>query len=51
VQISVVRFGVFGSEGCVLVPRTRSTSVATWSWSTGVVESETCLVVVFILSE
>jgi hypothetical protein len=33
----------FGSEGCVLVPRTSSTSVATWSWPTLVVESETCV--------
>jgi hypothetical protein len=27
----------------VLVPRTSSTSVATWSWPTLVVESETCI--------
>jgi hypothetical protein len=33
----------FGSEGCVLVPRTKRTLVATWSWPTRVVESETCV--------
>jgi hypothetical protein len=27
----------------VLVPRTSSTPVATWSWPTWVVESETCV--------
>jgi hypothetical protein len=33
------------------VPRTSSTSVDTWSLPTWVVESETCLVVMFILLE
>jgi hypothetical protein len=33
----------FGSEGCLLVPRISSTPVATWSWPTWVVESETCV--------
>jgi hypothetical protein len=36
-------FMIFGSEGCVLVPRTSSISVSTWSWPTLVVESETCV--------
>jgi hypothetical protein len=36
-------FMSFGSEGCVLVSRTSSTQVATWSWPTLVVESETCV--------
>jgi hypothetical protein len=40
VQVSVVRLVWFGSEGCVLVPRTSSTTVATWSWPTWVVEPE-----------
>jgi hypothetical protein len=36
-------FVSFGSVGYVLVPRTSSTPVATWSWPTWVVESETCV--------
>jgi hypothetical protein len=44
VQVSAVCVLVsFCSEGCVLVPRTSSTPVATWSWPTWVVESETCV--------
>jgi hypothetical protein len=33
----------FGSEGCLLVPRISSTLVATWSWPTWLVDSETCV--------
>jgi hypothetical protein len=36
-------FVSFGSVGCVLVPRTSSSPMATWSWPTWVVESETCV--------
>jgi hypothetical protein len=43
VQVSLCVFLSFGSEGCVLVPRTSSNPVATWSWSTLVVELETCV--------
>jgi hypothetical protein len=50
-QVITVRVGVFWFGRCVLVPRTSSTPVATWSWPTWVVESETCLVTVFILLE
>jgi hypothetical protein len=33
----------FGLKGCVLAPRISNTLVATWSWPTWVVESETCV--------
>jgi hypothetical protein len=42
---------VLGSEGCVLVPRSSGTSVATWAWPTWVVSRRRVLIVVFILLE
>jgi hypothetical protein len=41
----------FGSEGCVLVPRSSSTSVAAWAWPTWVVSQRRVLEAVFILLE
>jgi hypothetical protein len=41
----------FGSEGCLLVPRSSSTSVAAWTWPTLVVSRRRVLKVVFILLE
>jgi hypothetical protein len=45
VQVSTVcvLFVSFGLVGCVLVPRTSSTPVATWFLPTWVVDSETCV--------
>jgi hypothetical protein len=43
--------GVLGSEGCVLVPRSSGTSVATWAWPTWVVSRRRVLEAVFILLE
>jgi hypothetical protein len=40
---------VLGSEGCVLVPRSSGTPVATWAWSTWVVSRRRVLEAVFIL--
>jgi hypothetical protein len=42
---------VLGSEGCVLVPRFRSTPVATWTWPIWVVSRRRVLEVVFVLLE
>jgi hypothetical protein len=41
----------FGSKGCVLVPRSSSTSVAAWTWPTSVVSRRRVLEAVFILFE
>jgi hypothetical protein len=41
----------FGSEGCLLVPRSSSTSVAAWDWPTWVVSRRRVLQVVIILLE
>jgi hypothetical protein len=41
----------FGSEGCLLVPRSSSTSVAAWAWPTLVVSRRRVLEAVFILLE
>jgi hypothetical protein len=42
---------VLGSEGCVLVPRSSGTPVATWAWPTWVVSRRRVLEAVFILLE
>jgi hypothetical protein len=42
---------VLGSEGCVLVPRSNGTPVATWAWPTWVVSRRRVLEAVFILLE
>jgi hypothetical protein len=42
---------VLGSEGCVLVPRSSGTPVATWAWLTWVVSRRRVLEAVFILLE
>jgi hypothetical protein len=42
---------VLGSEGCVLVPRSSGTPVATWAWPTGLVSRRRVLEAVFILLE
>jgi hypothetical protein len=42
---------VLGSEGCVLVPRSSGTPVATWAWPTCVVSRRRVLEAVFILLE
>jgi hypothetical protein len=42
---------VLGSEGCVLVPRSSGTPVATWAWPTWVVSRRCVLEAVFILLE
>jgi hypothetical protein len=42
---------VLRSEGCVLVPRSSGTLVATWAWPTWVVSRRRVLEVVFILLE
>jgi hypothetical protein len=39
----------FGSEGCLLVPRSSSTSVAAWAWPTWVVSQRHVLEAVFVL--
>jgi hypothetical protein len=41
----------FGSEGCLLVPRSFSTSVAEWAWPTWVVSRRRVLEAVFVLLE
>jgi hypothetical protein len=41
----------FGSEGCVLVPRSSGTLVATWAWPTWVVSQRHVLEAVFVLLE
>jgi hypothetical protein len=41
----------FGSEGCLLVPRSSSNPVAAWAWPTWVVSRRHVLEVVFILLE
>jgi hypothetical protein len=41
----------FGSEGCLLVPRSSSTSVAAWAWPTWVVNRRRVLEAVFVLLE
>jgi hypothetical protein len=41
----------FGSEGCLLVPRSSSTSVAVWAWPTWVVSRRHVLEAVFVLLE
>jgi hypothetical protein len=41
----------FGLEGCLLVPRSSSTSVAAWYWPTWVVSRRRVLEAVFILLE
>jgi hypothetical protein len=41
----------FSSEGCVLVPRSSSTSVAAWSWPTWVVSRRRVLEAMFVLLE
>jgi hypothetical protein len=41
----------FGSEGCLLVPRSSSTSVVTWAWPTWVVSRRRVLEAVFVLLE
>jgi hypothetical protein len=42
---------VLGSEGCVLVPRSSGTPVATWAWTIWVVSRRRVLEAVFILLE
>jgi hypothetical protein len=42
---------VLGSEGCVLVPRSSGTPVATWAWPTWVVSRRRVVEVVFVLLE
>jgi hypothetical protein len=42
---------VLGSEGCVLVPRSSGTLVATWAWPTWVVSRRRVLEAVLILLE
>jgi hypothetical protein len=42
---------VLGSEGCVLVPRSSGTPVATWAWPTCVVSRRRVLEALFILLE
>jgi hypothetical protein len=42
---------VLGSEGCVLVPRSSGTPVATWAWPSWVVSRRRVLEAVFILLE
>jgi hypothetical protein len=42
---------VLGSEGCVLVPRSSGTPVATWAWTTWVVSRRRVLEALFILLE
>jgi hypothetical protein len=42
---------VLGSEGCVLVPRSSGTPVATWAWPIWVVSRRGVLEAVFILLE
>jgi hypothetical protein len=42
---------VLGSEGCVLVPRSSGTPVATWAWPTWVVSRRRVLEAMFILLE
>jgi hypothetical protein len=42
---------VLGSKGCVLVPRSSGTPVATWAWPTWVVSWRRVLEAVFILLE
>jgi hypothetical protein len=42
---------VLGSEGCVLVPRSSGTPVATWAWPIWVVSRSRVLETVFILLE
>jgi hypothetical protein len=42
---------ILGSEGCVLVPRSSGTPVATWAWTTWVVSRRRVLEVVFVLLE
>jgi hypothetical protein len=41
----------FGSEGCLLVPRSSGTPVATWAWPTWVVSRRRVLEAVFALLE
>jgi hypothetical protein len=41
----------FGSKGCLLVPRSSSTSVAAWCWPTWVVSRRRVLEAVFVLLE
>jgi hypothetical protein len=41
----------FGSEGCLFVPRSSSTPVAVWAWTTWVVSRRRVLEVVFVLLE
>jgi hypothetical protein len=51
VDSSLVFHCVLGSEGCVLVPRSSGTPVATWAWPTWVVSRRRVLEAVFILLE
>jgi hypothetical protein len=52
VQVFVVRVLVcFGLEGCLLVPRSSSSSVVAWAWPTWVVSRRRVLEVVFVLLE
>jgi hypothetical protein len=41
----------FGSKGCLLVPRSSSTSVTAWAWPTWVVSWRCVLEAVFVLLE
>jgi hypothetical protein len=41
----------FGLEGCLLVPRSSGTPVATWAWTTWVVSQRRVLEAVFVLLE
>jgi hypothetical protein len=41
----------FGSEGCLLVPRSNSTPVAAWAWPTWVVSRRRVLEAVFVFLE
>jgi hypothetical protein len=41
----------FGSEGCLLAPRSSSTPVAAWAWPTWVVSQRRVLEAVFVLLE
>jgi hypothetical protein len=50
-KVSTVRVLCFGSEGCLLVPRSSSTSVVAWTWLTWVVSWRRVLEAVFVLLE
>jgi hypothetical protein len=51
VQFPLCVLVCFGSGGCLLVPRSSSTSVAVWTWPTWVVSRRRVLDAVFVLLE